>query len=601
MTAYRTPGVYFEWLDSAERPVLVPERTDVTGFVGIAARGPLHRAVKVESWTQFQSVFGGFLPQSYLAYAVDGFFANGGRTCWIVRVADPDTARPASLVVWDRPNPRGENRDAVALLRLVATSRLPRDSGTLTNPAPRPALSQGERRPCVLDPGVWAHALTVRISPSGADRFMLTLRLPDGTLEQWPDLSMMKQGDLRQRYIVDVVNDVNDGSRLVSVQDLRPPERQGDALPLPILDPGGATPAGGADGLLTLAPKHYSGEVVDGSGPWGLAALETIEDVGLVVMPDLMPQPMPTVTYRTPPVLCDAPRDATAPPLPPSFPLEVPPRLFADQVLELQRALIRHCERKGERMALLDAPPLTPELGPAPLLDASEIMSYRRQFDTEYAALYYPWLLVPDPLESAGTLRAVPPSGHVAGVFARVETTLGPHKPPANEPLDHVDDVTADVDPETHGALNEMGINVLRAFPARGIRVAGARTLSDLPDYRFVNVRRLVFMIERAINVQTQWIPFEPHNLGLRIELDRVVRGFLDGLWRRGMLDGATPDLAYFVRCDETTNPEAETAAGRIICEIGIQPPWPAEFVVVRIGKTEAGAQVLQQSGATHA
>ena len=145
-----------------------------------------------------------------------------------------------------------------------------------------------------------------------------------------------------------------------------------------------------------------------------------------------------------------------------------------------------------------------------------------------------------------------------------------------------------------HGDLNERGINVIRAYPGRGIRVYGSRTLSSDSQWQFLNVRRLLLMIETAIQRQTQWVVFEPHNTALQEDLDRVIRGFLTDLWHRGMLDGATPDDAFDVRCDDTTNPPEEIDAGRLICFVGVQPPPPAEFVVIRVGKTLEGTVVLE-------
>jgi uncharacterized protein len=603
MQLYQTPGVYFEWLDAPAAPAAV--RTDVAAFVGIAARGPLHRPVRVESWTQFTSAFGGFLPQSYLAPAVDGFFANGGRVCWVVRVADPDQAQAASVVLQDG---RAQN-----VLRLDAASR--------AVPPEAPGTTPGAEPVRLMDPGAWANELKVRVVGTGDGRFTLTLRLPDGTLEQWRDVTL-DAGDPRKRYVVDLLNDPAAGSGLVWATDLRPPDgRKGIVPSLPPLKDGllggaGQAPppsgviltpprraeglSGGADGLLTLEPKHLSGDTPEGA--WGLATLESVPEVSLVAMPDIMPQPLVRTTYRAPPVPCGPHRSPPARPGPP-LPGEFPPRFTTDEVAALQNALIRHCELLRDRMALLDPPPHDPALGPDPLQDPDEIITWRKKFASKYAALYYPWLLVPDALGEPGDLRAVPPSGHVAGVFARVDLTVGVHKPPANEPVERVEDLTVAVDDPAHGILNDSGVNVLRALPARGIRVAGARTLSDPgddPSWRFVNVRRLVLMVERWIDANSQWIPFEPNNPALWVEMDRVVRRFLDGLWRQGMLDGARAEEAYYVRCDDTTNPDAETAAGRIICEIGLQPPWPAEFVVVRIGRTEGGTQILETSGVSH-
>ncbi len=196
-----------------------------------------------------------------------------------------------------------------------------------------------------------------------------------------------------------------------------------------------------------------------------------------------------------------------------------------------------------------------------------------------------------------GSVRIIPPSGHIAGLYARTDTQFGVHKPPANEALEAVKDLVDAVDEIDHGRLNENEINVIRTYPGRGIRVAGARTLSKDPEWRYVNVRRLMIMIEEGIDEQTQWTLFEPNNQALWHDLERTVRSFLTGLWEREMLDGATVEDAFFVRCDETTNTPEEIRQGRLICLVGVQPPWPAEFVVVRIGKTEGGTEILETKG----
>jgi hypothetical protein len=219
--------------------------------------------------------------------------------------------------------------------------------------------------------------------------------------------------------------------------------------------------------------------------------------------------------------------------------------------------------------------------------------------DTSYAALYWPWLRSPDPLRLEGLLRSVPPSGHVAGIYARGDLRVGVHKPPANELVRTINDVTAVSDDVVHATLNADGVNVIRAWNGQGIRVAGARTLSRDGGFRYVNIRRLLTMIEEAFLEDTAWTVFEANGPDLWREVDRIARGFLDRLWRQGMLDGATAAEAYSVTCDETTNPPDEVAIGRLVCLIGVQPPWPAEFVVVRIGRTESVTEIVETAGGT--
>ncbi len=658
MFAYRTPGVYFEWLDT-HPPALRPLRTDIAGFVGVAARGPLHQPVKMESWTQFTSIFGRHIPPAYLAYAVEGFFANGGQTCWVVRAADPERACPASLDLLDgtgqstlrltassrgvwgqqitvslarsgedrfsltlrlpggeqeiwrnltmhQPDPRyvetvlndpQTGSRLVTASDLISPTNLPgntpsprapnlRDGiGRLANGrdglAPSVDLLDGTGQPMLhvtaARPGIFGQNVTISVAHNGADRFFLILQAPDGREESWPNLTMDK-ADLR--YVETVLNDRRTGSHLVTVHDLRSPA----GFP-------GNRPETGTFSLTGgLSLSHLSGVGALPDKPWGLATLEAIDEVSIVAIPDIMSKPLVGVHRKERRPRCEMLDGEPAPPALDQAPLEFPPLFDEGQILTLQYALIAHCEQLKDRVAILDPPAddVRPEV---PL---EEVITWRNQFDTKYAALYYPWLQVPDPLRLEGLLRTVPPSGHVAGVYARGDQQLGVHKPPANEMIEGAKDVSAPTDDIAHGNLNDQGVNVIRPYNGRGVRVAGARTLSSDSEWRFVNVRRLLIMIEEAIDEGTQWTVFEPNNPDLWRAIDRVARSFLDGLWQRGMLDGATAEEAYFVRCDETTNPPEEIEGGRMICLIGVQPPWPAEFVIVRIGKTESGTEILE-------
>ncbi len=247
--------------------------------------------------------------------------------------------------------------------------------------------------------------------------------------------------------------------------------------------------------------------------------------------------------------------------------------------------MLRHCAKLKDRFGIFDSPwGLTP----------NQVVGWADSLRSEagqYGGLYYPWIYVPDPLKSPGqSIFDVPASGHCAGMTARVDLSAGVHKPPANERLEDAVAPILDVDGPIHGMLNDAGVNLIRAYPKRGVRVAGARTLVDYaPDHRvwqFVNVRRLLLMIEHSIVRSTQWVVFEPNRPDRWRAIDRVVRNFLDGLWRAGKLDGASATQAYSVVCDETSNPPEEIDLGKMICVIGVQPPKPAEFVVVRLGRT---------------
>ena len=231
-----------------------------------------------------------------------------------------------------------------------------------------------------------------------------------------------------------------------------------------------------------------------------------------------------------------------------------------------------------------------------------EAIATATQFqNTNFAALYYPWILVNDPLRLTGLVRAIPPSGAAAGVYARTDRLYGVHKPPANEVVQGALDVRFAIDDVIHGELNEAGVNAIRSYPGRGIRVYGARTTSSDSEWRYVNVRRLLCMIEKSIDRNSQWIVWEPNSATLRRDIDRSVRSFLEDLFRRGMLDGADSSEAFSVKCDDATTPSEEVDLGRVICRIEVQPPYPAEIVVVVIGVTQQSTEILKEGGAIDA
>ena len=248
---------------------------------------------------------------------------------------------------------------------------------------------------------------------------------------------------------------------------------------------------------------------------------------------------------------------------------------------DLQGKMIAHCEGAGDRMAILDAPPnLLPQ----------EILEWRMNtagYDSKFAALYYPWIEVMDPLSNQPML--VPPSGHVAGVWCRTDSTRGVHKAPANEVVMGVNGLGFQVTQGEQGGLNKVGINCIRSFPGRGIRIWGARTLSSDPEWRYINVRRLFNYVAESIMEGTQWSVFEPNDERLWMQLRIAASNFLTRTWREGALFGSTPDQAFFVKCDAETNPPDVIEAGQVICEIGIAPVKPAEFVVFRLSQFSAG------------
>ncbi len=728
MPAYVTPGVYFERVD-LERPQVAPVRTDIAGFVGLAERGPLDRAVRLTSWKQYESAFGGFIAQGRLPYAVKGFFDNGGRVCYVVRVAGP-TARASSLVVPDRRPGQVTSLvepvtalvdppvvrvlaaagirvgDAVEIragdLRMrgevaaveVATGRV-----TLTGlvPVPFPAgATVTTRRPSLRisasSAGQWGNRLAVRLAevhagsavrvgtqpadrlasvvgsvvgfegarreevglvggslvrltqvqvgglveeyhrpvvvdaglrrlvwdaPLGAAfdlaapisiltvEYLLEVSLGRRIVERFPLLSPIYG---HPRWMEDLIASQSSWIRLVDQRRAEAVEAAGPALaeavrktfqpgPLDLPDFEWAEhPApfrGGRDGLQSLGPEHLVGSTA-ALEKRGLRTLEDVDAVSIVAVPDLMIQPVvPPATADPAPIIPDP--CAPAPP-----PEEVPEPVIPDMVVPFtlteirraQEAIIAHCETMRDRFAILDAP-----RHPAreTLLSVDEILEWRRQLYSErgFAALYYPWLKLYDP-GGSGDLQLVPPSGHIAGAYARTDLQHGVHRAPANVALEWVVDVDVPLDEVQHGLLNEQGVNAIRPYAGRGIRVYGARTISTEPQWRYVNVRRLLLMIEEAIEESSQWAVFELNTVLLRQTLILALTTFLDLLWQRGALAGAVAGEAYFVKCDEENNPRDVVDRGELVAEIAVAPSIPAEFVVVRLGRIESQLQVFE-------
>jgi phage tail sheath protein FI len=392
-------------------------------------------------------------------------------------------------------------------------------------------------------PGVdGAVKVDIAEEPSAGDGADTTYKVTvdaGGTKEEFEGLTLKKGR-------TNIATKVNAQSKLIKIEDT------GASLP-----EAQRAPATGTYTLSTpsVAPEKveagdFEGDVARRKGMGGLAA---VDEITMVCMPDIM-------------------------------------TLAADgddvQVRDLQGKMIAHCEMAGDRMAIIDAPPdMLPQ----------EILEWRMNtagYDSKFAALYYPWLEVMNPLTNQPIM--VPPSGHVAGVWCRTDSTRGVHKAPANEVTLGVNGLAFQVTHPEQGGLNKVGINCIRSFPGRGIRVWGARTLSSDPEWRYINVRRLFNYIAESIMEGTQWSVFEPNDERLWMQLRISASNFLLRTWRDGALFGATPEQAFFVKCDAETNPPDVIEAGQVICEIGIAPVKPAEFVVFRLSQYTAGAAEIE-------
>ncbi|MFJ8660013.1 phage tail sheath family protein [Streptomyces sp. NPDC093795] len=308
-----------------------------------------------------------------------------------------------------------------------------------------------------------------------------------------------------------------------------------------------------ADVAAALESGQFIGDSADRTGFGGL---EAFDEINMVAVPDLM------AAYQQ--GLIDL-----------------------EQVKAVQLGLIAHCELMGDRMAILDPPPS---------LNARDIRKWRQEiagYDSRYAALYYPWIKAFDP--ASGQTRTVPPSGHMAGVWARNDSERGVHKAPANEIVRGAVDLELQITRGEQDLLNPVGVNCIRAFPGRGIRVWGARTLASDPAWRYLNVRRYFNYLEESILVGTQWVVFEPNDQSLWARIRRNISAFLVNEWRQGALFGQRAEDAFYVKCDAETNPPESVDLGRVVCEIGIAPVKPAEFVVFRLAQFPGGGGELEE------
>lgn len=537
MANYLSPGVFVEETAGGSRPV-EGVATAVAAFVGFAEQGPLNEPVRITNWSQYTKTFGEFTDGSYLAHSVYGYFANGGGTCYVVRVGGRPaggaeggnravgTTAPAQVLGGFRVAalPAADGRDiAVDVRRKPADPKAKRPSGT-----PDKAKAGKDGAP----------------ETGAEDLFSFTVTV-DGAPAETFDVSTEKSS---ASY---VVTQVRERSKFVFVEEAA----TGASLALPessTLALAAAPPVAGAEGAATTAKDVVGGYVGKVGERSGLSGLEAVDDVTMVVAPDLM------AAYQSGGV-------------------------SREQVKAVQLAMINHCENMANRMAILD---------PLPDMSPSEVYDWRQNeagFDSKYAALYYPWVKVADPSSGKGFL--MPPSGHIAGLWARNDEARGVHKAPANEVVRGALDLGMQVTKGEQEQLNPAGINCIRSFPGRGIRVWGARTLSSDPAWRYLNVRRLFNYLEESVYLGSQWVVFEPNDERLWSMVRRNISAFLNNEWRKGALFGAGPDEAFYVKCDAETNPPESIDAGQVVCEIGVAPVKPAEFVVFRIAQESLGGE----------
>lgn len=549
MPEYLSPGIYVEEVDRGPKPI-EGVGTAMPVFVGFSEKAQLAEQVDgeivindvlgqpllVTNWTQYVERFGSFVEGAYMPHSVYGYFLNGGSRCYVLSVKTIPKAQAALLGSDGKPQLIVRAKQAgFDGLRLRVKVDLP----ALPAPGEKPAAKKGEK-------GKEGEVVEEAPAPEagGTPFFNLTVER-QGVTGAWLPKEVLRDVALTEVETAPGAKEVRLTYRNNKAPELVELLIPDPAAPLAKLMPKAQEQSLNIETKL-IEPATYSdfqGDVIERTGVEGL---ESLDDVTMVVVPDLMTT-MPGQ------------------------------KLDLEMVKAVQTLIIAHCERMSDRVAILDAPPG---------MNPQQIKKWRMDtagYDSSYATLYYPWIKVMDPVKNAPMF--VPPSGHMAGIWARTDNTRGVHKAPANEVVGGATGLAYNTTKGEHDTLNPIGINVIRAFPGMGIRVWGARTLSSNPSWRYLNVRRLFNYVEKSIERGTQWIVFEPNEPTLWGRIIRDVGAFLSNVWAQGALFGATPDQAFYVKCDAELNPASVRDVGQLFIEIGMCPVKPAEFVIFRISQ----------------
>ena len=522
MPEYQTPGVYVEEVERGAKSI-EGVSTSTAGFLGQTERGPLAPQF-VASFADFRRIFGGPIEDSNLAYAVEGFFSNGGGRAYVGRIV-PNEWRTNDSATADATLADGTDSDATDVVEVTA-----------------------------VGPGPWGTGVAVEISDAslgGDDKFKARIGYWDEDISEVSDPQYSNEAvtnpGLVQEFGDPVVEEVYDNlstdegssnyyesrlnaSNLVSMTQL--------AAGAPVNDTTILSSDYEDFDTTSVGKDDFDGNATPGERT-GLQAFQEIDQISIVCVPD------------------------------------------ENDHSGLRGSIIEHCQiEMGDRVAVLQ---------PAANTQPGGAQSEAGGVDTSYAALYYPWITVIDP--DTNKEKTVPPGGHVAGIYARSDAQHGVHKAPANEVVRGVQSLRLNLTKADQSQLNPRGVNCIRSFRGRGIRLWGARTLSSDPSWKYVNVRRLMLYIEESIDEGTQWVVFESNDERTWARVRQTVRNFLTTVWEDGALMGSTPEEAFYVKCDRTTMTQDDIDNGRLICEIGVAPVKPAEFVIFRISQWTGGVE----------
>jgi hypothetical protein len=582
MPEYLAPGVYVEETSFRAKSI-EGVSTSTTAFVGPARKGPTNELSELlTSLADYERVYGGLEPLSlggepsvnYLGHAVAAYFNNGGSRLYVSRVfvpaadddrgiavatdniIDPQGGNPATRFAARFPGSGGNGTIEVAILAVQATGRTleaaPLGSVVRVTAADEPALfvkrGSDDWRDEEDAEGELPDPLPGGLTDDGEPRTaLLTLVITatdrDGNVATYEDVGL---DAAHPRWLGNLLA-ATPARRREHLENLFAVEAPAGASPFALVE--AFTTDDGSPRRYTLDGGNDGGEPGVDSYTDALEPVARNDEISIVAAPGYS-------AYEA----------------------------FA----AIQDALITHVEApRAYRIAVLDTP------ADQVLSEAQEV---RSRIDSTRAALYYPWVIAANPLARPGDARQpaelpLPPSGFVAGIYARNDAERGVFKAPANEVVRGALRFETDISMAEQAVLNPRGINCLRFFEGRGYRVWGARTVSSDPEWKYVNVRRYFNYLERSIDRGTQWVVFEPNGERLWTNVTQTVTDFLYNEWVSGALLGGRPEEAFFVRCDRSTMTQNDLDAGRLICLIGVAVIKPAEFVIFRIGQKTADAR----------
>jgi len=639
------PGVYIE--EYAPAAPIEGVSTSIAAFIGIAEKGVIGKPTFVTSLDAFAAEFGGSLAGPtpyYLPLAVQGFFRNGGTMAYITRVGTATPAqtglKPASgpatpvlgTVIAKVDGTAGEGGAVTIKNRSPFAAPLAVHTAGVAAAVNVTAIDATRRVLTVSDSSGFAAGDVVVLTRGATTSIRLTVdAVAVGTVSLGaaapannPEWNRIKTADLAagdKRFRVDtggtslrasapagsVIALTKGATTLWAVAAEVTADSITLAAPLTAgLAVSGATVDVAEFDVTIAAPdgssQSYPGRSTSPTHPrwWGAVddPYARVEPDGSV-FPPADPRPLEVTLAPVSGATADNPTQAWADvasdiethlgQLEPidSVSLVVVPGMTDDTA---QRAVVEHCERCFDRFAILDA---------ALKSDLDRVIAKRAALtgtlDKGFAALYYPWITVKDPARNPTVPQLQPPSGHIAGIYAKTDATRGVHKAPANVGIAGAAGLERPISDTDNGRLNDNGVNALRTLPGRGSpTVWGARTTAGDTNWRYINIRRLFLYLEESIQEGLRGSVFEPNDLALWQRLKRTITEFLTRVWSDGALFGATAKEAFFVRIDDALNPPSTRKLGRLYIEIGVQPVYPAEFIVVRIGIWDGGAEVAE-------